>query len=268
MRQGCRQLYRSFWHSNFITCERVAAGPTKVAKKKAVFDTRTSFLAKGLPPTLQNCKKVLVFEARTTFRAKGLLPDQPKSQFYRSFWHSNLVSCERGRQHFKIAILLQFLTLEPRFVPKGCRRTKKSRTKKKKAFCATRTAKGWPLRFAWLALPADLRETRKRRRGTVTEGKRQREREGEREGEREREDVKMRRCEDMKIRRCEDEKIWRSEDKKIRRCDEDVNTWRCRRTLRWDALGKNHTEIGFICTNLANNGAPPCNYKQYQPVIN
>ena len=106
MRQGCRQLYRSFWHSNFITCERVAAGPTKVAKKKASF-------WQGLPPTLQNGKKALVFEARTTFRAKGLLPDQPKvailpqfltleprfdtskSQFYCSFWHSNLVSCEK-----------------------------------------------------------------------------------------------------------------------------------------------------------------------------
>ena len=201
----------------------------------------------GLPPTLQNGKKALVFEARTTFRAKGLLPDQLKSQFYRSFWHSNLVSTLQNRNF--TAVFDTRTSFRAKRLPPD-----QEKSRKKKAFCATRTAKGWPLRFAWLALRADLRETRKRRRGTVTEGKRQREREGEREGERER----------------EDEKMWRSEDKnkKMWRCDEDVNTWRCRRTLRWDALGKNHTEIGFICTILANNGAPPCNYKQYQPVIN
>jgi len=63
----------------------------------------------------------------------------------------------------------------------------------------------WPLRGASSALPAALREKRKRRRETVTEGKRQtqreRERERERERVREREREKMRRCEDVKMRR-------------------------------------------------------------------
>ena len=37
---------------------------------------------------------------------------------YRSFQRSNLISCEG---HFKIAILPQFLAIEPHFVRKGCR---------------------------------------------------------------------------------------------------------------------------------------------------
>ena len=68
-----------------------------------------------------------------------------KSQFYLSFWRSNLISCEIGFAgrlgvanflqflaiephfmrkgcvgHLEIAILLQFLTIEPHFVRKGC----------------------------------------------------------------------------------------------------------------------------------------------------
>ena len=66
------------------------------------------------------------------------------------------------------------------------------------------------------------------------------------------EDEKMWRCEDAKMRRCEDEKMWRYEDGwedvKMRRC-EDEKMWRWEderqtptigRTLRSDALGKNH----------------------------
>ena len=50
--------------------ERVATGPSKLAKKNAVFDTRTSFGAKGSPPDKPNCKKPSVFDTRTSFRAK------------------------------------------------------------------------------------------------------------------------------------------------------------------------------------------------------
>ena len=47
--------------------------------------------------------------------------DTLKSQFYLSFWRSNLVSCERvARDDLGIAILPQFLAIEPRFVRKGC----------------------------------------------------------------------------------------------------------------------------------------------------
>ena len=43
-----------------------------------------------------------------------------KSQFYISFWRSILISHERVRRHFlQIAILLQFLAIEPHFVRKG-----------------------------------------------------------------------------------------------------------------------------------------------------
>ena len=90
----------------------------------------------------------------------------------------------------------EFLTLEPRFVRKGrrggCKIAKKTlepfscervaaedvKSQKPSVF-DTRTsfpAKGWPYRGALSALPAALREKRKRRRETVTEGKRERER--------------------------------------------------------------------------------------------
>ena len=241
MRQGCRQLYRSFWHSNFITCERVAAGPTKVAKKK-------QFLT-------------------------GVAADTSKWQKSFSFWGSNYISCERAPAGpTKVAILPQFLTLEPRFDTSksqfycsfwhsnlvSCEKVAAGprKVEKKKSILCHPNCERVATSFRLVGTACGFKRDKKKKerdsdRGQETE----REREGEREGgERE--------------RRCEDKKMWRSEDKKIRRCDEDVNTWRCRRTLRWDALGKNHTEIGFICTILANNGAPPCNYKQYQPVIN
>ena len=44
-----------------------------------------------------------------------------KSQFYLSFWRSNLVSCERvAPDDLQIAILPQFLAIDPHFVRKGC----------------------------------------------------------------------------------------------------------------------------------------------------
>ena len=91
-----RKKKRSFWHSNLISCEKVAAGKTKLAKKHQFltlephfmrkgyrwtnqtrkkttgFDTRTSFRAKGLSPSLQNHSFTLVFDNRTSFRAKKL----------------------------------------------------------------------------------------------------------------------------------------------------------------------------------------------------
>ena len=43
------------------------------------------------------------------------------SQFHRSFWRSNLVSCERvARDDLDIAISPQFLAIEPHFVRTGC----------------------------------------------------------------------------------------------------------------------------------------------------
>ena len=61
-------------HSNLVSCERVAAGPTKVAKKTPVFDTRTLFRTKGLPRKRPNRNLTAVFDDQTSFRAKGLPP--------------------------------------------------------------------------------------------------------------------------------------------------------------------------------------------------
>ena len=64
----------------------------------SVFDDRTSFRAKGLRGHLWNRNFTSVFDDRTSFRAKGLrgqMRTSWKSQFYLSFWRSNLISCER-----------------------------------------------------------------------------------------------------------------------------------------------------------------------------
>ena len=47
-------------------------------------------------------------------------PDTLKSQVYLSFWRSNLISCETVRGTSEIAILPQFLAIEPHFVRNGC----------------------------------------------------------------------------------------------------------------------------------------------------
>jgi len=102
------------------------------------------FVRKGCAGRLGNRNFTSVFGDRTSFRAKGLRGTTWKSQFYVSFWRSNLVSCERVaigplditilRQflaielHFvrscagrlEIAILPQFLAVEPHFLRKGC----------------------------------------------------------------------------------------------------------------------------------------------------
>ena len=142
MRKGCR-------------------GHFKIAILLQFFD-QTSFRAKGLPPKFLNRNSISVFSDRTSFRAKRLPPKLVISQFYFSFWRSNLISCERvvadiSKSQFyliscekvaaevvksqfylsfwrsnliscekvaaevgNIAILLQFLVIEPRFVRKGC----------------------------------------------------------------------------------------------------------------------------------------------------
>ena len=45
-----------------------------------------------------------------------------KWQFYLSFWRSNLISCEMVRRKHEIAILPQFLAIEPHFARNGCAR--------------------------------------------------------------------------------------------------------------------------------------------------
>ena len=90
------QFYLSFWRSNLISCERVAIGPWK-----------SQFFTSFWRSNLISCERLAI--------------GPWKSQFYLSFWRSNLISCERVARDDLIAILPQFLTIEPHFVRKGCR---------------------------------------------------------------------------------------------------------------------------------------------------
>ena len=311
------QFYHSFWRSNLVSCEVVAPN-IENRNFFAAFDDRTSFRAKGLRRTRQNRN-----DDRTSFRAKGLLPNidiailpqfltiephfvrkgcagpvkiamtiEPrfvrsgcaehwKSQFYRSFWRSNLVSCERVapdpsksqwrsnlvscervapdpsksqwrsnlvscekgcRRTLKIAILPQFLTIEPRFVRSGCAEhwksqffrsfwrsnlvscervapdPSKSQWRSNLVSCERVAAEHWHRNFT--AVFDDRTSFRAKGLHFVAprwhcpppyerngkEGER-RGQEGKRARRQEREDVKMRRCEDVKMRRCNDEKL-------------------------------------------------------------
>ena len=118
------------------------------------------------------------------------------------------------RGTLKIAILAQFLAIEPHFVRKGCRRGCKI---ERVAF-----------RAVSLALPrAFKREIEKKERARGQESKRARE------------NVKMWRCEDENMRRWgdvkirwEDEQMWRWEDVKMWGC-EDVRMWGCEDEKMW-----------------------------------
>ena len=221
---------------------------------KSFGGSQASFRSKGLQsyqPNSPKKKKNLIFDTQTSFRVKRLLPDKPKSEknlsFWRSnllsrqtvaagptkraktfsFWHSNLVSCARVAGPTKLARNPQFLTLEPRFVRKGCRRT--NRTRKKPSIFNTWTsvrAEKWPYRRASSALPAGLREKKKK--------ERERERDRETERQRDRETERQRRCEDVKMWVCEGKKMWRCEYVKVRRC-EDVKMGRCEDVKMWTA---------------------------------
>ena len=79
------------------------------------------FVRKGCAGRLANRNFTPVFGDRTSFRAKGLRRTTSKSHFYLSFWRSNLISCERvAPDDLQIAILPQFLAIEPHFVRRGC----------------------------------------------------------------------------------------------------------------------------------------------------
>jgi hypothetical protein len=62
----------------------VAAGPTKLAKKTTVFDTRTWFRAKVAAEDV-NRKKPSVFDTRILVSCERLLPDQPNCKKNISF---------------------------------------------------------------------------------------------------------------------------------------------------------------------------------------
>ena len=149
--------------------------------------------------------------------------DKLKSQFYLTFWRSNFMSCERvAPDDLEIAILFQFLAIEPHFVRKGCvscrlvgtapRLQERNRKEGEGKRARGEDAKMWGCE-EW-------------------EGKRARGEDVKMWGCEERADVKMRRCENERMRRCEDEQLWRCEDVKMRGC-EDVRMWRWE-DVRWE----------------------------------
>ena len=207
-----------------MLCRRVATGPTKLTIKpqlSSIFDTQTSFRAKKLPPDQAKPQTTSGFDTltQTSFRAKGLPPDQPKSRKTLSFWHSNLVSCERvaaedvkSQKHTsfwhshiiscervaalptKVAKNPQFLTLEPRFVRKGCRRgCWIAKTHQFLTLEPHFVRKGCHI-VVFVGNACGLKREKKKK-----------ERDGDRGQERERERW---RWEDVKMRRCEDEKMY------------------------------------------------------------
>ena len=133
------------------------------------------FVRKGCAGRAATRNFTSVFGDRTSFRAKGLRRTRCNSQFYFSFWRSNVISCERvapGREKSQFYIAFRAVSL---------------------------------------ALPRTFKRESKRRR--EQEGKRARGQESKRARcedvkMRRCEDVRMWRCEDVRMRRCEDEKMF------------------------------------------------------------
>jgi len=122
--------------------EQSAANAMLSCKKydfASVFDDRTSFRAKGMRRTRENRNFTSVFGDQISFRAKGFRWTRGNRNFTSVFCdrtsfrakglsrhtqNHNFISVFGDRTSFgaKIAISLQFLAIEARFVRKSCRR--------------------------------------------------------------------------------------------------------------------------------------------------
>ena len=205
-------FYLSFWRSNLISCERVAPDALQIAILHQFLAIEPHFVWKGCGGRFANRNFRSVFGDRTSFRAKGLRRTLTNRNFTSVFGDRTSFRVKGCAGHLQIAILHQFLAIEPHFVRKGY--------------------------ISWrLVGTAPRRQERNRKEGGSKMAR-------EQEGKRARENVKMWWWEDVKMHRCEDVRMWRWEDGKI--C-EDEKMWRwedvsqtptIRRTLRSDALGK------------------------------
>ena len=212
------QFYFSSWWSNLISRERVALGQAQI--KIAVLlvsDWKPSFRTKRFAGRFAHRNFTAVFGDRTPFRAKGLCNRTPEIAILPQFLEIEPHFVRKGSPDpLQIAILPQFLAIEPHFVRKGC------------------------VSCRLVGTAPRLQE----RNGKEGESKRAREQERMWRCE----DVRMWRCEDVKMWgsmwRSEDARMWRCEDEEIRRCedvkmwgcDEDVKMWRCEdeKMWRWD----------------------------------
>ena len=136
----------SFWYSNLVSCERVAAGPSNTRKKKQLFTLKPRFVRKGCR-TVKAQFYFFCFWHSNPISCGRVAAGPSKLAKTFSFWHSKLVSCESvaagpskpaknwqfltlevAAEDVKSQFHLSFLTLESHFVRKGCRRTIQTRT--------------------------------------------------------------------------------------------------------------------------------------------
>ena len=179
-----------FFHgmSNHISVASDQLEPYRQSRQVWFSDALSLHLAQGLWSSLWSERG----DGRTGMSTRP--PDQPNLQKNLSFWHANLISCERVAMSWRLVCI-------------ACRRKREKKKKKKK---------------------------RDRDRGQERVREREREGERYRERERERKREKMWRCEDVKMRRWEDVKMWRCEFLKMWRWEdvsmwtsEDVKMWTC-----------------------------------------
>ena len=116
-----------FIHKRFYTqtlYTQMLAHTIEIAILPQFLTLEPRFVREGFIRHTWNRNFTSVFDTRTSFCAWRVHPAHLKSQFYLSFWHSNLVLCVKGSSgQLEIAMLPQFLTLEPRFVREGFIRT-------------------------------------------------------------------------------------------------------------------------------------------------
>ena len=103
-------FYLSFWRSNLISCERVARDNLKSQFYLCIWWSNL-ILCERVARDTWNHNFNSVFDDRTSFRAKGLRG---------TTWNRNDRTSFRATGQVEIAILTQFLTIEPRLVRKGC----------------------------------------------------------------------------------------------------------------------------------------------------
>ena len=224
------QFYFSFWRSNLISCGKVAPHALQLAILLQFLAIEPHFVRKRCAGRVATRNFTSVFGDRTSFRTERLRRTHCNSQFYFSFWRSNLISCETvAPDALQLAILLQFLAIEPHFVRKGC--AGRVATRNFTSVFGDRTsfrAKGLrpaalqlSILYQFLAIerhfvrkgcvscrlvgiaPRLQERIQKKERARGQERKRAREQKGKMWG---------------RMWGCEDEKMWRCEDVKMRRC--------------------------------------------------
>ena len=90
--------------------------------EKVVTDTsKSQFYSSFWRSNLVSCEKVAADTSKSQFYRSNCDRNTSKLQFYRSFWRSNLISCEKVvADTSKSQFYCSFWAIEPRFLRKGC----------------------------------------------------------------------------------------------------------------------------------------------------